>query len=298
MLNLRGLSMEYVELAQALYQKGYEPIPLPPGKKYPTKKGWLTMAIDLSNWPLGHGVGLRTGLGVQGLDIDVYHEDVVNDLLASLPFPYMTRTGQPPKTLVPICCPDITKKMFSNQWVDANGVVNQIEILSRGQQFVAFGIHPDTKMQYHWSGDFLTHSLPNVSLDTIKELFLCFDLMAKDKGWTNHTRRERKAKKVVSTKPRSDSGNTPGSIYNRSAPVSAVLKHYGWKHFHDQYWTRPGKNKGISASVFDDQILWPFTSSTILDPDRAYDAFELLTQYEFNGDKSACARALQMEIAA
>ncbi len=69
--------------------------------------------------------------------------------------------------------------------------------------------------------------------------------------------------------------NAPGSIYNRSVPITDLLEHYGWNLYRGKYWTRPGKNTGVSGSVFDDRILWPFTNSTILAPDKPYDAFEL-----------------------
>ncbi len=185
---------------------------------------------------------------------------------------------------------------MSDSYVDDNGQPHRIEVLAQGQQFVAFAIHPGTKKPYQWSDDLLSHSLPVVSKDFILHLFDLFYELACAKKWKNISRRVKIAKKVVGIRKSTDDGNMPGDIYNRAVPVSVVLKHYGWTHYHGDYWTRPGKKRGVSGTVFDDRIFWPFTSSTILEPDRAYDSFELLTQYEFGGDKMACARALREEI--
>jgi len=282
------------KLAKLLYEKGFEPIPIAPGQKYPTLKGWQKITLPVDPWPKNHGIGLRTGR-LSGIDIDVYDDGIIQFLLGCLDFSHLTRIGQPPKVLIPVLCPEITKKLLSDAYVDEHGVMHRIEVLSRGQQFVAYGVHPDTNKPYEWSGDLLTHSLPEVSKEFILHLFDLFYDFACKKGWENLSTQEKKAEKTYkSNADRSPyTGNRPGSIYNRAVPIKTVLEHYGWTHCRDQYWTRPGKKKGVSASVFDDRILWVFTSSTILTPDKPYDAFEILTQYEFNGDKSACARALR-----
>lgn len=291
-----GCSEEYNKLALGLYQKGYEPIPIKPGQKYPTIKGWRTADCSkfVTTWPKDHGVGLRTGK-VTAIDIDVYHAEVVDALVRQIAiFPdgdFLQRVGQPPKVLIPVICPELKSKMVSNKWVDAQGVINQIEILSHGQQFVAYGIHPGTKKHYEWSDDLLSHSLPTLPVTLVETIFEYFDQLAEERGWTNLSKKEKKAKKEVVRRKTANTGDMPGEIYNRSVSVETVLEHYGWTHYQGQYWTRPGKDRGVSGSVLGD-IFWCFTSSTCLEPESANDAFEVLAQYEFGGDKSACARAL------
>jgi hypothetical protein len=279
-------------LAKGLYEKGLEPIPIAPGEKFPTIKDWTNISLPIHPFPKDHGIGLRTGK-LSAIDIDVYDQDINQFLIDSLNFPHLTRVGQPPKVLIPVLCPEIDKKIMSDAYVDTQGEMHRIEVLSYGQQFVAYGIHPGTKQPYKWSGDLLTHSLPTVSKDFILFLFDLFYDLACKKGWRNISTREKKAEKRINVRQSSHTGDAPGSIYNRAVSVYVLLEHYGWKHYRGNYWTRPGKKTGVSASVFDDRILWPFTSNTILEPERPYDAFELLTQYEFKGDKSACARALK-----
>lgn len=285
------------KLARLLFEAELEPIPVAPSQKRPSIKKWPTAdcAELVENWDRyyrGHGIGLRCGR-VSALDIDVIDSDIVQYLRSCLDFQHLTRIGQPPKVLVLFLCPEITKKLLSDAYVDEHGVMHRIEILSYGQFYVAYGIHPDTKKPYEWSGDLLTHSLPEVSKEFILHLFDIFYELACKKGWKNISTREKQAEKRVSMRLPTNRGNAPGSIYNRAVPLATVLEHYGWTHYKGRYWTRPDKKAGVSASVFDDRILWVFTSSTCLAPDRPYDAFEILTQYEFNGNKSECARALR-----
>ena len=297
------------KLAQQLYNKGLEPIPIAPRQKFPTVKKWQSISLPIEPWPNNYGIGLRTGKSVIGIDLDIYDQSMVDDILKycfsedfQVPFDdeYLVRVGQPPKALIPVVCPEITSKMISEKYIDENGVINQIEILSQGQQFVAYGIHPDTKKRYEWNGDILTHSLPVVKIRFIEEIILYFQTQAIEAGWLSVSKQE-KAKKISTSTPRQISGDEPGSVYNRTVSVVTLLKYYGWTYFQGPYWTRPGKSKGVSGAVYGD-IFWCFTTSTVLrggsrKEDRCfYDAFELLTQYEFGGDKSECARALRKEM--
>ncbi len=234
--------------------------------------------------------GLNWHVFIRQLTLDM---TLVECLIDGIDFSHLERVGQSPKVLIPVLCPEINKKMISHAYVDSHGEMHRIEVLSHGQQFVAYDIHPGTKLPYRWSGDILPHTLPVVSKGRILALFDHFYDLACKKKWKNLSTREVKAEKTVSNRRSDNTGDAPGSVYNRSVSIATVLQHYGWKHYRGQYWTRPGKKAGVSASVFDDLILWPFTSSTMLEPDKPYDSFELLAQYEFHGDKRAAAKALK-----
>jgi hypothetical protein len=248
------------------------------------------------SWPRNCGIGLKTGKpggGVLGLDIDVYHRPVVADLWRHIRsnHPHIVgRIGQAPKILIPFCCDEITEKIVSSRWRDPAGNVNAIEILAAGQQFVAFGIHPGTKKPYYWTGNFIEHAMPQITLEEITALFSLLDEQATVRGWTNLSERETKAR--AEYKPRNNTGDSPGDLYNQATSVTECLLEYGWKHFHGRFWTRPGKQTGVSASVFDDSAVYVWTISTSLEPNRTYDCFGLLAHYEYNGDFSAAAKAI------
>src|SRR6266850_3322475 len=90
----------------------------------------------------------------------------------------------------------------------------------------------------------------------------------------------------------------PFSDYNHSSAAESLLEDRGWtqdgaRHSHYRYFTRPGKDHGISASFhLERRLFYIFTSSTGLEPDRAYSPATLLTTLQFNGDGRAAYRWL------
>lgn len=286
------------DIAACLKEKGFEPIPLKYGQKYPTIKDWVNADVTqlVKNWPANHGIGIRTGNAVVGVDLDIYDIDITS-MLRETARGYcgniLSRVGAPPKVLIPAYCPEIASKIMSNKWVDEQGVINQIEVLSQGQQFVAYGIHPDTKKPYQWyGGDLLSHSIPTFTKSQIHDLFDQFDKLAAKKRWKNLSSLEKEVSVVAAARKPTNTGYQPGDIYNRACRIQDVLGEYGWKHYRGNRWTRPNKKTGVSGSVFNDEVFWCFTSSTCLEPGKLYDSFGLLAAYEYNNDFSACARAL------
>jgi len=95
----------------------------------------------------------------------------------------------------------------------------------------------------------------------------------------------------------------PGDILNALATWSDILLPLGWKPLGYvkengiQYWRRPGKNEGISASTNwgGHDLLIPFTTSTELDARKGYTKFKALTYLKYNGDYHACARGLILD---
>jgi hypothetical protein len=74
------------------------------------------------------------------------------------------------------------KKSVSAQFTDTAGNVNAIEILGKGQQLVAYGIHPDTQEEYRWPKacpfTIGVSDLPSINLEQISLLFKEFDHIA------------------------------------------------------------------------------------------------------------------------
>lgn len=85
----------------------------------------------------------------------------------------------------------------------------------------------------------------------------------------------------------------PFADYNHSDAAESLLTDRGWTqvqahHSHYLYYTRPGKNNGISASFhLERRLFYVFTSSTRLEPDRGYAPATLLSELQFNGDHKA-----------
>jgi hypothetical protein len=260
---------------------GYQPIPIAPRDKFPTVDDWANPELDLTTltYPKGYGTGLRTGHdGFCGLDVDIRNADIVKQLTDFLATHGVTvaRVGLAPKTLFPVICHDITEKIISRKYVDHDGKVNLIEILSTGQQFVAQGIHPDTGKPYTWNADLPPLSdLTVVSGDVLQEMFHLYDLLAATAGWTI----------VASHKnpPKSQPTCAVQRGYNSTHRIEDILTRYGWTDLGKNRWTRPDKRSGVSATV-SGNTMYCFTSSTQLNEACTYRPYEVVKLYSFDGN--------------
>lgn len=144
--------------APVLAGLGYHVIPCK-GKK-PVPKDW-------PHWRLQAGDQIKsfkdcnTGIvlgehGLVALDIDVLDHKTVRDLIDVAHANIFTgvapiRVGKAPKVLLLFRvsgAPQRKRKVKYEHGTDAGA----IELLGEGQQFVAYGTHPDTGLPYHWDG--------------------------------------------------------------------------------------------------------------------------------------------------
>jgi RecA-family ATPase len=102
---------------------------------------------------------LNTGLlcgDIVGIDVDVLVPGLVDDIVhlveTRLGVTPLTRIGQPPKILLVYRADKPFSKLLTPDLL-LDGVKVKVEILAEGQQFVADGIHPDTREPYTWTGD-------------------------------------------------------------------------------------------------------------------------------------------------
>jgi hypothetical protein len=91
----------------------------------------------------------------------------------------------------------------------------------------------------------------------------------------------------------------PGNIFNSSAEslneMEKSLRSAGWSELRDGYWLRPGKKKGISATLgkVAPGIFYNFSSSADPFEDcKAYTAFQVITLLDYNGDFKQFAKEL------
>ena len=88
----------------------------------------------------------------------------------------------------------------------------------------------------------------------------------------------------------------PGDDYNERGDVREVLQRHGWtlvKRGENEYWRRPGKQQGWSATL-KEGVLYVFSSNAApFEPDRAYAPFTVYTLLEHDGDFGAAAISLR-----
>jgi hypothetical protein len=102
---------------------------------------------------------------------------------------FPTRVGNPPKFLMMCRTPEPFSKLRTGKYLQPDGDTSQVEVLCRGQQFIAFGIHPKTGKHYEWfGGDPLTVAvadLPEVSRDKVVEFLRTAEgILSSQPGWT------------------------------------------------------------------------------------------------------------------
>ena len=90
----------------------------------------------------------------------------------------------------------------------------------------------------------------------------------------------------------------PGDDFNRRGDVRALLTQAGWslaKAGENEYWRRPGKASGWSASL-KDGVLYVFSANAApFEPSRAYSPFAVCAMLVHAGDYEKAARALRLE---
>jgi hypothetical protein len=148
-------------LAPTLVENGYEPVPLYYGEKNPCAgKEWQNFKYQDSDCSrfASAGTGILCGR-VIGLDIDVRRADLAEylDHRAEEIFgPAPRRIGQPPKVLrmleASVPFPKMSTRGFRFPEDQPEDKSHRVEILAKGQQFVAFNKHPDTGQAYVWNG--------------------------------------------------------------------------------------------------------------------------------------------------
>jgi hypothetical protein len=181
----------------ALWHNGYNPLPL--HGKVPAGKAWTTSYNDLNEeqirswdrfWPEHTNTGILAKR-TPGLDLDLFNPQAAEACEAHVRERFeergyvMTRIGRAPKRLIPFRT-DAAFKKLTLQFAPTNGGSgDKIELLGDGQQFAAFGIHPETHEPYSWHGGSpltVNHDdVPYASLDDAQKLLgelrdICADL--------------------------------------------------------------------------------------------------------------------------
>ena len=98
----------------------------------------------------------------------------------------------------------------------------------------------------------------------------------------------------------SNNADRPGDDFNRRGDVRAVLENAGWVCLSDrqgadgnEYWRRPGKDSGWSATL-KDRVFYVFSSNAApFEPNQAYSPLAVYTALNCGGDFEQAARSLR-----
>lgn len=179
------MDINYKSHATKLVSLGYEPLAIRPESKVPIDKSWSSIPITAEsvaekvvNVKAEVGIGIRCGTGnkaVYAADFDFYDIDVTKCVAKSF-FDHFgkgpIRIGQMPKALA-VYCGNSGQSKIQVSLISPDGVCHKFELLGAGQQFVAYGIHPDTKKAYTWQKGGLdlieTCGLPELDFDKVND---------------------------------------------------------------------------------------------------------------------------------
>jgi hypothetical protein len=161
------MSNDFLTRGLELVRRGFRIIPILPGSKRPAGKKWQnTVATEsaVRRWA-EHGaanLGILTEL-TPAVDIDIYDEAIADRMekwiLDNIPgaVDAPRRVGQPPKRLLTFRAATPFRKVQYEVFDPKTGDTpktaqrHKVEVLGVGQQFVAYGIHPDTHKPYNWT---------------------------------------------------------------------------------------------------------------------------------------------------
>ncbi len=195
------MTSNFQHYGRELLGNGYLIIPIRPGHKRPAIDNWQTArlgAADLSRYP-NHGVGVLCGQGAQpvaAIDVDTTNAELAERFVAWCQEHLgvtCERVGFAPKIL-------LAYRAQSEGWGKATGAWfedivdggeirrHRLEVLGKGQQFVAYHVHPDTGEPYEWV-DFYggleamrAGDLPVITEAQIEEALQVFEVMAVECG--------------------------------------------------------------------------------------------------------------------
>jgi hypothetical protein len=134
------------------------------------------------------------------IDIDILNEpvaiaaeDLVRERFEERGY-LLVRIGKPPKRAIPFRTLEPFAKLNTSFVVPKGAPPQKIEFLCDGQQFVAYGIHPDTQKPYNWfGGDPMTiayDELPYISAEEAQQLQRdVTELLTRDFGYVVGTSR-------------------------------------------------------------------------------------------------------------
>ena len=204
---------------------GYEPLPC--FGKRPVLPNWSAAPVNidaLAGWSSDYPDAINTGVRTKrtpAIDIDIQDADMAGQIESVLrelfpQQPLLVRFGMPPKRLIPFR----TETPFTKiqiRFKAPNDTIHKVEVLGDGQQFIAEGVHPDTRKPYRWEGgDLLSVAhdrLPILDEKTARRFISKAAVVMTAAGWTELGKSNGKAADKINGK----ADDKPGTIYGRRA---------------------------------------------------------------------------------
>ena len=187
-------SINYLEkYGPKLIEQGYGVVPIVRGKKYPKEKEWQKIVATKEDIPAWVQKGYFS-VGVlckntPAVDLDIRDKTLLTwmkNKVFEITGKSLIRVGNAPKAILPFRADQPFQKLASKKFKDPKGVEHQVEVLGDGNQFVAFGTHPETRKGYKWDtplADIPQSDLPTLNLEQAKKIISIFETECKERKW-------------------------------------------------------------------------------------------------------------------
>jgi hypothetical protein len=155
--------MTPTEIRLRLRAAGFSSLPL--NGKVPEIDGWQRLGDasehEIRRWATTRPAHTNTGILTRltpGFDADILDEEcaiAIERMLRDIfeeDSRFLVRFGRLPKRLIPFQTDEPFEKILVKLIAPDGATGQRIEVLCDGQQFVAYGIHPDTGKPYSWFG--------------------------------------------------------------------------------------------------------------------------------------------------
>lgn len=192
------MSKFFLKQGRTLLSNGYLIVPIKAGEKRPALAKWQNSRFGVAELQkyADHGVGILCGQGahpIVGIDVDTMNAELADKFVEwccrNLGVT-VCRVGKAPKTLLVYRAQTEGWAKGISAWFEDPmfGGEHRLEVLGKGQQFVAYHIHPETLKPYEWT-DFLggletlrANELPVITEEQVVEAIQTFEQMAHDAG--------------------------------------------------------------------------------------------------------------------
>jgi hypothetical protein len=188
---------QFLDRALTLVANGYRIIPIKPGEKRPALDDWQDSHATVgqvkkwaSNGFANGNIGIITANN-PAIDLDIYDAEMAEKMEAWCLTEFgaaPVRIGRAPKRLLMFYADKPFAKVYAD-YKDSRGTKHRVEVLGQGQQFVAYGIHPETKQPFRWTTTDQplvspADMLPLLTVDQARSVVEQFGTFAKSAGWT------------------------------------------------------------------------------------------------------------------
>jgi hypothetical protein len=180
-----------------LIANGYRIIPIHAGQKRPGLDEWQMLQATpamvkkwASNGFANGNIGILTAHN-PAIDLDIYDAEMADKMEAWCIDEFggtAVRVGRAPKRLLVFSAVEPFTKVYAD-YVDPRGTKHRVEVLGDGQQFVAYGIHPETRQPFSWVSldeplDKPAEDLPTLTAEMAGKVISKWGEFAKAAGWT------------------------------------------------------------------------------------------------------------------